>query len=269
MGISAAADEATRLRGIGFAEFTTDLVLKVFDGLVAAHLSQTEAYLQLVQALSKTLKDYVNDTHDQIGGDEVLAFLSVALKDAPDKENKLTGGTALMAADATAINGKLALATTDGGMTPPTVTPPPAVALAGNQVAQANLKANDATILEAVARRIAANKYDLLREMVKLGLLRLVVTHGLVETKLTFSTFVSDYYVKNSTSYNSSQFNFNAKAETGWALAKWIKASAAANYGSVTVRTTNETQQDYSSSQVNIFGHVRIEFKTDFQPLSS
>jgi hypothetical protein len=36
----------------------------------------------------------------------------------------------------------------------------------------------------------------------------------------------------------------------------------------VSVRTTNESQQDVSGSSVNIFGRVELDFKTDYLPLS-
>lgn len=258
--ISPALLDATHVKEIGFADFTTDLVLKVFDGLVAANLNQTEAYLQLVQAVGKELKVYVNETHDEIGPDQLLAFLSAALpQDTLTGEPKqIKDGTTLDTADATALNNALALPAESGGMG------------TNNQVAAAGLldsaKVND--ILQAVARRIAANKYDLLKEMVKQGLLRLVVTNGIIESKLTFNSYSSKYYSANSSTYSSNQFNFNAKAKTGFALSKWVKASAAANYSTLTVQTANQSQFASSSTSVNIYGLVHLEFKTDFLPLA-
>src|SRR5437899_2387335 len=125
-----------------------------------------------------------------------------------------------------------------------------------------------AAITGLVAQRLAANKYTLLKEMVKMGILRLVVTDGLVVTQLTFSTWASSFYQRNSSSYNTSDFTLNAAARTGKALSKWFNASASVKYQRVQVRTTNETQRDISGSSVNIFGRVEVHFRTDFQPLN-
>ena len=119
-----------------------------------------------------------------------------------------------------------------------------------------------------VARRLAANRYTLLQEMVKMGILRLVVEKGVIETRLTFSTYVSSFYQENMSSYNSKNFTISAQAKTGKAISKWFKASASTKFTSVSIRTTNESQRDISGSSVNIFGRVEITFKTDYQPLN-
>lgn len=259
--ISPALRDATHVSEIGFAEFTTDLVLKVFNGLVAANVNQMQAYVELVQELTKGLKEYVNETHDQIGPDQLLAFLSAALpKDATTGEpKKIAVGTTLDASDVTALNNSLALPTADGGLT------------GDNKVASTT--ALDQTgvdaILQAVARRIAANKYDLLKEMVKQGLLRLVVTNGIIESKLTFNTYSSSYYSQNSSTYETKRFDFAARAQTGRALSRWVNASASANYSQLSVKTANESQFASSSTSVNIYGLVHLNFKTDFLPLAA
>lgn len=263
--MSPALQDAIHVKQIGFAEFTTDLVLKVFDGLVAANFNQTEAYIHLVKEVSKSLKDYVNDTHDQIGSDQILAFLSAALPKAAGADGNLQPkeikeGTTLDEADASALNKVLTLSTETGGGLGD-----------NNKIAKTGPLDKTAadTILEAVARRISANKYDLLKEMVQQGLLRLVVTKGIIESKLTFNTYSSSYYSKNSTSYDRKEFKFAAAAKTGSALARWITASASADYSTLGVTTTNENQLSSTSSQINIFGFVHLEFKTDYLPLSA
>lgn len=259
--ISPALRDATHVKEIGFADFTTDLVLKVFNGLVAANLSQTEAYLQLVQEVAKTLKDYVNDTHDEIGPDQLLAFLSAVLpkSDTTGEPKQIKAGETLAQPDVDALNKSLELTTANGGAT------------GDNKVATTGALDQPGVdkILEAASRRIAANKYTLLQEMVKQGLLRLVVTDGIIESKLTFNTYSSTFYSKNTSSYKRSQFDFAARAKTGSALSRWVSASASANYNTLTVQTANETQLASSSTQVNIYGLVHLNFKTDFLPLST
>ena len=78
-GTSAAVTEATRLSEIGFPEFTTKLVTDVFDALIAANIRQTQAYVELLREISKSLKEFINDTKDDIGPQELLQFLAAVL----------------------------------------------------------------------------------------------------------------------------------------------------------------------------------------------
>lgn len=248
-----AVDVATKLPDIQFPEFTAKLITDTFDAIVSANLRQTESYIELVGAVSKTLTTYIKETKDDISGAEILEFLATVLPADSENGTKVAKGQALSAGDASALSTELQVP----GETAPVVSE------------SASLTDEDVqTITGLVARRLAANKYTLLKEMVKLGILRLVVEKGVIETRLTFSTYVSNFYQLNSSSYNSKDFTISAKAKTGKAISKWVKASASTKYTSVSVRTSNESQRDISGSSVNIFGRVEIIFKTDYQPLS-
>ena len=61
-----AVDVAARLPDIQFPEFTAKLITDTFDALVSANLRQTESYIELVGAISKTITTYINDTQDDI-----------------------------------------------------------------------------------------------------------------------------------------------------------------------------------------------------------
>ena len=255
-----AVDVAGKLPDIHFPEFTAKLITDTFDALVSANLRQTESYIELVGAVSKTLTTYINDTKDDISGAEILEFLATVLP-PPDPPTtvapagtptNVVKGQTLQPGEATKLNTAL----TVPGETAPSV---PLVALTDDTVKE---------IAGLVARRLAANKYTLLKEMVKMGILRLVVEKGVIETRLTFSTYVSSFYQKNSSSYNTKDFTISAQAQTGRAISRWVKASASTKFTSVSVRTSNEAQRDVSGSSVNIFGRVEITFKTDYQPLN-
>lgn len=126
-----------------------------------------------------------------------------------------------------------------------------------------------AAILDAVAKRIAADKYTLLKEMVKMGMLRLVVEHGVIETRLTFNTYGSTFYQSNASQYHRDSFAVRASAKTGSFLSPWVKASASTSYSSLNVSSANQSSRDVSGSSVQIFGRVQIDFKTDYQPLTT
>jgi len=157
-GTSAAVTEAARLDEIGFPEFTCKLVTDVFDALVAANIRQTQAYVELLQAVAQSLKDYINNTKDDIGGEEILQFLAKVLppdNPVPGQDStKVKAGTTLNDADATALNSALTV-------------PAAAAQPSNNQVATAGAldETKVKTICDAVAVRLAANKYDLLKEI--------------------------------------------------------------------------------------------------------
>jgi hypothetical protein len=255
-GTSAAVTEAARLDEIGFPEFTTKLITDVFDALVSANIRQTESYVELLSAVGKSLTAYINDTKDDIDGAQIMQFLAAVLPPAdPEGESatKVEVGESLNAGEASALNTALAL---PGEETPDVATT--------GEITQTAFEA----IMEAVAKRIAANKYDLLQEMVRQGILRLVVENGEIETRLTFTTYGSTFAANRSSDYSRKDFNFRAKAKTGFALSKWVNASASTSYNSVRVRTTTSEDRDTSGSQVQIYGGVKIRFKTDYLPLN-
>jgi hypothetical protein len=251
-GTSAAVTEAARLDEIGFPEFTTKLITDVFDALVSANIRQTESYVELLSAVGKSLTAYINDTKDDIDGAQIMQFLAAVLPPADpegDSASKVEVGTSLTAADAGTLNKALQLPD----------QAEPTVATAGEITASS---------LEAITERIAASKYNLLQEMVRQGILRLVVEDGQIETRLTFTTYGSTFAANRSSDYSRKDFNFRAKARTGFALSKWVSAAASTSYNSVRVRTTTSEDRDTSGSQVQIYGGVKIRFKTDYLPLN-
>ncbi len=267
-GTSEAVSQATRLSEIGFPEFTTKLITDVFDALVSSNLRQTQAYIELLQETSKTLSGFINDTKDDISGEMLLDFLATVLPADSEDDGQVTalvqvGEEATLDADQlTTLNNALVLPAEAGLVAEGDM-------LANNQIkAASSNKYNYNTILDAVAKRVAANKYDLLKEMVKLGILRLVVERGEIETRLTFSTYGSSFSRDTLSKYNRKDFEVKAKAKTGKLISKWVEASASTKYTDVKVSTSNSTNQDSSGANVNIIGGVKIIFKTDYLPLN-
>lgn len=263
-GTSEAVSQATRLSEIGFPEFTTKLITDVFDALVSSNLRQTQAYIELLQETSKTLTNFINDTKDDISGEMILDFLATVLPASPTSSENDGQVTALVQAGEEATLDSGQLATLNSALYLPEHKAEGGIS-ANNQITG---ETNYNTILDAVAKRIAANKYDLLKEMVKLGILRLVVERGEIETRLSFSTYGSSFSRNTLSKYNRKDFEVKAKAKTGKLISKWVEASASTKYTDVKVSTSNSTNQDSSSASVNIIGGVKIIFKTDYLPLN-
>ena len=243
----------SQLGDIGFSIFTAQLITDTFDALVGANLRQQQAYVELLEQTGKSLTDYVNDTKDDIGPAEILQVLShVAPPNDVDADAEPTK---------VRVGGNLSghMAQLQQALLPDETL---------NLDDKSKLSESDAeTIMDAVARRIAADKYALLQEMVRQGMVRLVVENGTIETRLNFRTYGSDFLTKRSHSAHRDSFAFRAKARTGGILSKWVKASAAASYNSINVSTVDVGSSSYSRASVDIFGGVTLNFRTDYQPL--
>lgn len=252
-----AVDQASRLDEIQFPEFTAKLITDTFDALIAANIRQQEAYTELVTTIQKGLTAYINETKDDIGGEMILQFLANIISD-PAKLTSTNADNKISDTEATTLVTEV----NKTGISDLAITKEDVTGAASNPDKYAK-------VLDAIAGRIASNKYTMLENMVRMGILRLVVETGVIETKLTFKTYASDYYRENSSTYNRSSFAVRAKVSTGSLISRWVKASASTSYTNVAISTANSSSGGSSSSSVEIFGRVQINFKTDYQPLAS
>lgn len=291
-----AIDTAARFGEIPFVEFTKELVTGVFDSLVEAHILQMEEYANFVNSLTTDLSTYINNTQDGVTFDQISDF--VLAYELPSVDN-----TAL-----TTVLGQLQAPPT-GSPTPtnPNPTQPattstwwgglinglaPAVSglvdkikdpteIAGlNALHQYNqdVIAGASTITvptyeqihDAIAALITSNKYGLLQTMAKQGVMRLVVTEGEIETKITFSTWNNSYSGSDTGYSNEIKDKVKTKNKVGGGLIGIFEAKKKKKQvtRTVTVNTAKSYQRDSSGTRVDIFGRVLIKFKTDYAPLN-
>jgi hypothetical protein len=269
---AAAITNATQLSEIGFPEFTAKLITDTFNAITASYINQMAQYVSVVQIVSQTVQDYINNTRDDITADEINGFLVALAGLNQDALNFLLGDPAtspqLSSAEAAAINSAVALPAAAGSAAPSS-----APASAGTLSATRRT-----TITQAIARRIANNKYDLLQTMVRQGLLRLYVDNGTIETRLTFSTYGDSFGSSSFTNLNraeqSSATAFGGGVGLGvfggiGAMLAGFGGGSAGSKSTLTVSTVNQTARDVSGSRVQIYGRVKLNFKTDLLPLAA
>lgn len=289
-----AIDTAARFGDIPFVEFTKELVTGVFDSLVEAHILQMEEYATFVNSLTQDLSTYINNTQDGVTFDQISEFVlnyelpdvgQTVLSDALDQ---------LEAPDATAlptpedpdsstpavgntwwgglING-LAPAVADlvdkiddpsESVKYKALTDYNNAVLAGAEMAERTIPTYK-QIHDAIAALITSNKYGLLQTMAKQGIMRLVVTEGEIESKLTFSTWNNSSRGFNSD--NSTKKKIKTKEKRGL-FGRIFKGRDKTKTRTVTVNTAKSYQRDSSGTKVDIFGRVLIKFKTDYAPLN-
>jgi hypothetical protein len=255
---------------IGFPEFTTKLVSDVFDALISANLDQQQAYIELLQATTGALSTYINDTKDDIGPDEILEFLSSVVPpddpkaDKADSEpTKVKAGNTLTTEEIARLNNALTVPAgtfkdENGKDVPNEVTITATETLDPDKVV---------TIMDAVAIRLAANKYTLLEGMVKQGMLRLVVDGGVITTRLNFRAFSSDRVVGHTTGVHRDTYEFRKKAKAGGFVGLFMTTRRKTRSTSINVSTIDTKSYEASGTTIDIFGEVVINFRTDYLPL--
>jgi hypothetical protein len=276
MQINQAPVRDTPLNEIGFAEFTAKLITDVFNALVSANMTQTQAYIQLVQSVSKDLTSFINDTKDEIGGAQILDLLTRLLPDPAAGTSKVVKGGTLQVADAKALGESLTIAnygdTGHSSLVHSLTTAAAPVKLADpadGSAAGSGAPSYFDAILDATAHRIAADKYSLLKEMVKMGLLRLVVEHGVIETRLSYNTYTSSFHASEASSYDRTASTLSGKLGGGLMSFLLGAPSLSETTNTLKVSTARSTDRDISGSAVQVFGRVQIDFKTDYQPLNT
>ncbi len=256
--ITNAVSEAARVGEIGFAAFTAQLVRDVFAAVLETNIEQTRVYMELVERVAQGLATYITTTKDDVGPEEIAQFIALL----PDTI-KLEAGQSLTQAGADAINN--ATRTEDSA----------GVANNNRAAAAGSLDAATVTkIRDAIAIRIASNRFTLLQTMVRQGITRLVIDNGLIESRLTFNTYsraIASTQSATKTSGGAAGGIAGLYVLGGLIGSGAIGGAAGGGLGGfmLTTTTTNTLDRDVSGSSVQIYGRVRISFKTDYVPLAS
>ena len=251
---------ASQVDKIKFPEFTASLITGVFDAITANQIKQMAAYTEMLGKVSKSLTAFVNETKDDITSGELLEFLSNTFsyeKGGATKTmqygevyDKLQNGSPVDAEAKTELAKEL---TVKDGTNPPMTA---SITKTG--------------FLDAVKNRISENKYKLLRDMMKLGYQKLVVKDGKVETKLEFFTQQYEYDVQNTSDFErkNRSWGFGGSFKGGL-LGGLLGINGGISNTSTKVSTVNTSKVDISNTTVDIFGHVSVNFKSDFFPLAN
>lgn len=289
-----AIDTAARFGEIPFVEFTSELIIGVFNSLVEAHILQMEQYGEFIETLTKNLSTYINETQDNVSFSDISDFINnytipttnnddvveyMRLLQAPEAEtmqsepgapssNSTSWWGGLINAIGPAVN-NLVDNLTDNSQKEylDAIKDYNDKVLAGTQ----NLVLPTySEIRKSIGALIASNKYALLQNIARQGALRLVVTEGEIETKITFSTWNDSISTSDSASNFSNKVKIKDKNKKSVGLGFLFnkKNKTKTKTSTVTVNTAKSYQRDSSGSKVDIFGRVLIKFKTDYAPLS-
>ena len=285
-----AVDEAARFGDIPFVDFTSGLITGVFDSLVETHILQMEEYSTFINSLTQDLSTYINNTKGDVPFDDVAAFVqayklpkesSASIKPYLDK---LKPPSDTSSEGASSYEGSADKSQGWGDLVNALIPlAEDLIAKIGDNEASPELQAiteyNSAVvesmpsynqIHDAIASLLVSNKYGLLQTMANQGMMRLIVTEGEIETKITFSTWEkssSGTATKNKNKVQEKDKSSQSMRGGLGLLFHAAKRNRTSNK-TITVNTAKSYQRDSSGSKVDIFGRVLIKFKTDYAPLN-
>lgn len=250
-------DKSVKLSQIGFPEFTAKLVGDVFNAIVSANMSQTQGYIELAKQLSKSMTDYTNDTHEEISGTEILNFL---VKIAPDMS--ADSGTLITDKNTNILTPEQANKINEAVSIPNTNI--------NTNVANTTSQIKDLylDILNSAAKKIASDKYTVLQQMIKQGLVRVIINSGEMSSTLNFEAKDSTFYQRNSSDYNRASYKYRSSVASGGPVTDWLNYASSTYYSELGVNTVNTTNTAQSNSTIQITGSVKLTFSTDYKALN-
>jgi hypothetical protein len=267
---------ASQLDNIGFPEFTANLINSVYDALLSGTLKQMEAYQELLSSVSKTLREFQEANYSEVtiaeAQDWLVQNFPVTYTDSNGKEHKVSKIGAVSVNDGMKI-GKLKKDDLPNSLT--YIEFGNADDLLGNlKNLLGNELASDFTentnyddLITAIRKKIAGNRYTILKEMVRLGIMRLFVKEAEVETKLTFSVSVTEMQGQNNYTYTNG--SFSAGISGGGVIKKVFNISGNLSYSKVNVRTSSSWARTLGTASADIMGRVLVKLQSDFIQLSN
>ena len=214
---------------VNFPKFVADLLKAVFDANLTVMKQQTDAYIKLMKEATKSTAEFIK----QIGDDESFAALAEAKSDQYNimMENQPDGGS------------KLALTDSKGD----------------------KLNPDDAAVKKAVMEtkiNMAKEHRAALREVILMGVTRLVVDKGEIEAGVEFSVTAGRESKAHHDDKNTNINKVKAKfGSIGW--------SASVENTNINVQVNSSDKKATSDMGAKLKGLVKIVFKTDYFKLDN
>ncbi len=217
------------VKSVNFPNFVRDLLKGVFDANIQVMKAQTDDYIRLMKEATKGVADFVKQVKD----DDTFSYLA---------ETKGDQFNIQMEEDETG-NQKLALTNPQGEP----------VDMEDNEV---KAKIMEAKIAMAKEHRAA------LREVILMGVTRLVVEKGEVEAAVEFKITANR---QSKTSHQNKNINVATVKGSG-GFGPW-SASASVSNTNININTSSKDAKDELSAK--LMGKVKIVFKTDYFKLDN
>lgn len=220
---------------VDFPQFVGDLLKSVFDANLRVMKEQTDNYIKLLREATKTSADFIKNIREE----DALAYLV-------DTKSDQFGMTMEQGADGSM---KVELTSPEGEP----------VDMEDNEV---KAKIVEAKIAMAKEHRAA------LREVILMGVTRLVVDKGEIEAGVEFRITASRNSAKSNTNTNTNTVGIDASYGGGLSsLFGGPRGSFSMTNTNINVATNNQMADDEMFAKLQ--GKVKIQFKTDYFKLDN
>lgn len=261
---------ASQLDNIGFPEFTANLINSVYDALLSGTLKQMEAYQELLSAVSKTLEQFQEANYSEVSiaeaQDWLLQNFPVTYTDN-GQENKVSKFGKASNGDGIGKFNKTTKTYDDISDSGDSDLSNLKEVLGNDIAGNFDKETTYSQLIDAVRKKIAGNRYTILKEMVKLGIMRLFVKEAEIETKLTFSVSVTE--MKGQSNYTYTNSSFSAGISGGGVIKKVFNISGQVSYSKVNVKTSSSWASTFGTASADIMGRVLVKLQSDFIQLSN
>ena len=218
---------------VDFPKFVSDLLKAVFDANMDVMKKQTDAFIKLMKEATKSVAEFIKNVKPE------AAFIKLA---SENKEQYNITTESATNPDGSKTQ-KMVLATPEGGP----------VDMEDNEV---KAKIMDATIMLAKEERAA------LREVMLMGVTRLIVEKGEIEAAVEFSITAKRHSQKDNSNTNINNFSVDGSFG-GFGFG----GSFSETNTNINVSTSNKTADDELAAKLK--GRVNIKFKTDYFKLDN
>jgi hypothetical protein len=266
---------ATQLEKIGFVEFTSTLVSNVFETIVDSALKQLDAYADFVGQIADTLEKYqeaaigVDGSAAQTTTADSYIETVLALSVPPNPTG--TEQIALTPAEEQTLKNHFA-GVTFGPSGGPTQTIDDVLTGSTGSITLSTLREVVIAMLKANTKK----SYDLLKAVLQIGMQKVVVSNGTIETKLTFHVDAQDSYSKTVTDTSTRASNWSIggtfHGSGSGTFRRVISLSAALGISGgyaatkLNVHVVNERSTAATNIAIDILGAVKINFNTETFP---
>jgi hypothetical protein len=285
------------LSGIPFVEFTTKLMEGVVGALVQSQIQQVAVYQDFFKSVSMSLADYINNTVDDVDDGQILLYLqnlpplpapvtipantpanptstpvitTSALDLAPKQLNVSGALSAVMALGPPVIdflNNHLKIPGINNAVNP---VPAPTSTVPNPTASDTNTSLDN--LYNAVAKKIAHDRYGMLEQMVKVGFQRVVLDYAVVETRFIFHSYEQHLdEVTRTEKFKDKEKVRNVDKSKGGFLSNIFKKHGekmVSKNKELTVKTLKEVHRDVSGTTVDIYASVKVVLKGDYMPLN-
>lgn len=224
------------LKAVAFPTFVADLIKGTFNAIVQASIQQMEAYTKLLENVSKTVDQFMQEN---ISDNQAKDWLAQSYPD----HIRIEKGNAVPQKDAEN-------------------RPPPnwRADLSLSEDVDLDESSIAETLVPAARRRLAQSRLQLLSTMVLMGMNRIVVTGGKIRATMGFHIDAKDRAHEE----HATDLDARVAAAGSYGFGPWsISASTSVAY----VNSTRKNSDAELNVETDLTGEVEIHFKSDYFPL--